>query len=417
MKYELAKIENIKLAQVRFGKTVRKTPLQYNDRLSELFQTNLWLKREDLQEVRSFKIRGAYNKISSLNPKEQKKGVVCSSAGNHAQGVAKSCNLLKMNGVIFMPTITPRQKIEQVNMFGGQYVEVILEGDTYDDSHEAAKKYCAEHDKTFIHPFDDPLVIEGQATLAYEILEQTEEKIDSIIIPIGGGGLISGVLSVFKQLSPETKVIGVEPLGAPSMSTSLEKNEITTLDKIDPFVDGASVKKVGNISFQLCQKYLDEILLIPEGKICQSILNMYNKDAIVVEPAGAISVAALELHHEKFKNQNVICLICGSNNDISRMSEIKEKALLYRNLKHYFLIKLPQRAGALKEFLVDVLGPNDDITHFEYTKKHYKETGVAIVGIELKNGRDLDGLIERMKTRGFFSDYLNDKNDIRQILI
>ena len=201
------------------------------------------------------------------------------------------------------------------------------------------------------------------------------------------------------------------------MSTSLEKNEITTLDKIDPFVDGASVKKVGNISFQLCQKYLDEILLVPEGKICQSILNMYNKDAIVVEPAGAISVAALELHREKFKNQNIVCLICGSNNDISRMSEIKEKALLYRNLKHYFLIKLPQRAGALKEFLVDVLGPNDDITHFEYTKKHYKETGVAIVGIELKNGFDLDGLIERMKSRGFFSDYLNDKNDIRQILI
>ncbi len=417
MKYDLAKIENIKSAQRRIKKTVVKTPLQYNERLSKLTNTNLWLKRDDLQEVRSFKIRGAYNKISSLNKEEQKKGVVCSSAGNHAQGVAKSCNLLQMNGVIFMPTITPRQKIEQVNMFGGKYVRVVLEGDTYDDSYEAAIKYCNENNKTFIHPFDDQVVIEGQATLAYEILEQSKEKIDSIIVPIGGGGLISGVLSVFKQLSPETKVIGVEPLGAPSMSTSLEKNKVIRLHKIDPFVDGASVKKVGNISFQLCQKYLDEILLIPEGKICQTILNMYNKDAVVVEPAGAISVAALELYQDKFLNQNVVCLICGSNNDISRMSEIKEKALLYRNLKHYFLIKLPQRAGALKEFLVDVLGPNDDITHFEYTKKHYKETGVAIVGIELQKGSDLEGLIDRMKTRGFFSDYLNNKNDIRQILI
>ena len=417
MKYQLTDIENVKKASHRLKETVRKTPLQYNERIGQLTKTKLWLKREDLQEVRSFKIRGAYNKISSLNNNERNKGVVCSSAGNHAQGVAKSCNLLKIEGVIFMPTITPRQKIEQVNMFGGKYVKVILDGDTYDDAYEAAKKYCNKNNKTFIHPFDDESVIEGQATLALEILEQANEKIDAIIVPVGGGGLISGVLSVFKQLSPETKIIGVEPEGAPSMSKSLTNNTVTSLDKIDPFVDGASVKRVGEISYNLCQKYLDEMLLVPEGKICQTILNMYNKDAIVVEPAGAISVAALELYQDKFINQHVVCLICGSNNDISRMSEIKEKALLYRNLKHYFLIKLPQRAGALKEFLADVLGPNDDITHFEYTKKHYKETGVAIVGIEVQKANELDGLIERMKARGFFSDYLNNKEDVRQILI
>ena len=417
MKYQLTDIENVKKASHRLKETVRKTPLQYNERLSQLTTTKLWLKREDLQEVRSFKIRGAYNKISSLNNNERNKGVVCSSAGNHAQGVAKSCNLLKIEGVIFMPTITPRQKIEQVNMFGGKYVKVILDGDTYDDAYEAAKKYCNKNNKTFIHPFDDESVIEGQATLALEILEQANEKIDAIIVPVGGGGLISGILSVFKQLSPETKIIGVEPEGAPSMSKSLSNNTVTSLDKIDPFVDGASVKRVGEISYNLCQKYLDEMLLVPEVKICQTILNMYNKDAIVVEPAGAISVAALEHYQYKFTNQHVVCLICGSNNDISRMSEIKEKALLYRNLKHYFLIKLPQRAGALKEFLADVLGPNDDITHFEYTKKHYKETGVAIVGIELQKANELDGLIERMKARGFFSDYLNNKEDVRQILI
>ena len=417
MKYQLTEIENVKKASHRLKETVRKTPFQYNERLSQLTKTKLWLKREDLQEVRSFKIRGAYNKISSLNNNERNKGVVCSSAGNHAQGVAKSCNLLKIEGVIFMPTITPRQKIEQVNMFGGKYVKVILDGDTYDDAYEAAKKYCNKNNKTFIHPFDDESVIEGQATLALEILEQANEKIDAIIVPVGGGGLISGVLSVFKQLSPETKIIGVEPKGAPSMSKSLTNNTVTSLDKIDPFVDGASVKRVGEISYNLCQEYLDEMLLVPEGKICQTILNMYNKDAIVVEPAGAISVAALELYQYKFINQHVVCLICGSNNDISRMSEIKEKALLYRNLKHYFLIKLPQRAGALKEFLADVLGPNDDITHFEYTKKHYKETGVAIVGIEVQKANELDGLIERMKARGFFSDYLNNKEDVRQILI
>ena len=417
MKAEPIDIKKIELANKILSEVVLETELQLNLRHSEKFNCSVWFKREDLQKVRSFKIRGAFNKISSLCDNDKLKGVVCSSAGNHAQGVALSCNKLQIDGVIYMPTITPKQKVEQVKMFGGKYVKVILQGDTYDDAYVAAKNYCELENKCFIHPFDDLKVIEGQATLALETLKQSKNKIDYIFVPIGGGGLISGVISVFKQLSPETKIIGVEPAGAPSMKISLENNKIETLSKIDPFVDGAAVKKVGRISFSFCQQYLDDIILVPEGKICQTILDMYNKDAIVVEPAGAISIAALDYYKENIKEKNVVSLICGSNNDITRMSEIKEKALLFGNLKHYFVIKLPQRAGALKEFLTEILGPNDDITHFEYTKKNYREKGHAVVGLEIKNEKDLIPLIERMKANGFYDEYLNNKESLGQILI
>ena len=417
MELELLALSNSEKAKENLQKVVIESELQKSQRYSSLFNSSISLKREDLQKVRSFKIRGAFNKISSLNKKEKLDGVVCSSAGNHAQGVAQSCNQLQINGVIYMPMITPKQKVAQVKMFGGPFIEVRLHGDTYDDSYEAALDYCIQSKKHFIHPFDDKAVIEGQATLALEIIKQTKKEIDYIFVPIGGGGLVSGVLSVFKQLSPHTKVIGVEPMGAPSMYKSLEKKSIQKLNKIDPFVDGAAVKKVGEIAYALCGKYLDDVILVPEGHICQTILDMYNKDAIVVEPAGAIAIAALDFYKEKIKNKEVVCLLCGSNNDITRMSEIKEKALLYADLKHYFLIKLPQRAGALKEFLTEILGPKDDITHFEYTKKSYRETGTAIVGIECLDKNQLPRLIKKMKERGFFSDYLNDKDDIRQMLL
>ncbi|MBM77954.1 MAG: threonine dehydratase [Crocinitomicaceae bacterium] len=417
MKFKPIEIKAIELAKKKLQDVVLETELQYNARYSDALKSSIWFKREDLQKVRSFKIRGAYNKISSLNNEDKLKGVVCSSAGNHAQGVALSCNKLQIDGVIYMPTITPNQKIEQVKMFGGKFIEVRLEGDTYDDAFSAAKKYCELENKCFIHPFDDLKVIEGQATLALETICQSKNKIDYIFVPIGGGGLISGIISVFKQLSPETKIIGIEPSGAPSMKTSLEKNTIVTLSKIDPFVDGAAVKKVGEISFSFCKQFLDDIILVPEGKICQTILDMYNKDAIVVEPAGAIAIAGLDYYKDEIKNKNVVCLVCGSNNDITRMSEIKEKALLFGNLKHYFVIKLPQRAGALKEFLTEILGPNDDITHFEYTKKNYREKGHAVVGLEIKNEKDLIPLIERMKANGFYDEYLNNKESLGQILV
>mgnify|MGYP003636052576 FL=1 len=316
-----------------------------------------------------------------------------------------------------MPSPTPNQKINQVKMFGEEFIEIVIEGDTFDDAFHAAKLECDAKNKTFIHPFNDEKVIEGQATVGLEILEQTNRKIDYVFVPIGGGGLSSGLSSVFKNLSPETKIIGVEPEGAPSMLTSLNNNKNTFLEKIDPFVDGAAVKKVGDLNFAICQQNLEKVITVPEGKICQTILDLYNKDAIVVEPAGALSVSALDFFADEIKGKNVVCVISGSNNDITRTEEIKERAMLFANLKHYFIVKFPQRAGALKEFVAEILGPNDDITHFEYTKKNNRANGAAVVGLELKSSKDLQPLIQRMKANNFFGDYLNDKPDLFDFLV
>ena len=316
-----------------------------------------------------------------------------------------------------MPSPTPNQKINQVKMFGENFIEVVIEGDTFDDAFDAAKQACDAKNKIFIHPFNDEKVIEGQATVGLEILTQTTKKIDYVFVAIGGGGLSSGLSTVFKNLSPETKIIGVEPEGAPSMLTSLRSNKITTLEKIDSFIDGAAVKRVGDLNFAICQQNLTEVITVPEGKVCQIILDLYNKDAIVVEPAGALSIAALDSFREEIKGKTVVCIVSGSNNDITRTAEIKERAMLYANLKHYFIVKFPQRAGALKEFVAEILGPNDDITHFEYTKKNNRTNGAAVVGLELKSAKDLAPLILRMKEKNFFGDYLNDKPDLFQFLV
>ena len=413
----LLDLSTIEAAAKRVGQAAVPTPLEYNKRLSELYDANILVKREDLQPVRSFKIRGAYNKVSLLNKTAREKGVVCSSAGNHAQGVAYACRHHNIHGTIFMPSPTPQQKVSQVAMFGGDKVTIKLVGDTYDDCYEAAKEYVAETGKTFIHPFDDPDVIAGQATMALEILEQATEPIDYIIVPIGGGGLISGIISVFKQKSPHTKFIGVEPKGAPSMYQSLQEKKRIRLDSIDVFVDGAAVKTIGEYGFDYCTQYLEDLVLVDEGEICQNILNMYTYDAIVVEPAGAMSVSALSHLPADIKGKNVICLVCGGNNDITRMAEIKERALLFNSLKHYFVVRFPQRAGALKEFVQDILGPTDDITFFEYSKKSARARGPAVVGIQIKSIEDFKPLLNRMKEKGFFGDYLNNKPDLFQFLI
>jgi len=410
-------LENVNKAASLLRDVVLETPLQKNLFLSEKFEANILFKREDLQEVRSYKIRGAYHKISSLTASELNQGVVCASAGNHAQGVAYSCKLKQIKGVIFMPTPTPNQKIEQVKMFGGDYVELVLTGDTYDDAYEAAMYYCTENKMSFVHPFHDIKVIEGQATIALEILAQSKKTIDYLFLPVGGGGLAAGVSSLFKELSPNTKIIGIEPKGAPSMSTSLKNGVNTKIENIDKFIDGASVQKVGDINFEICKENLDEMVTVHEGKVCQTILDLYNKNAIVVEPAGALTTAVLDQFSDEIKGKNVVCLISGSNNDITRTEEIKERALLYSGHKHYFIIKFPQRAGALREFLNDILGPNDDITHFEYSKKHNRDSGPAIVGLELLNHKDLGKLIQKMKTKKFFGEYLNDKPDLFQVLV
>ncbi len=411
------KLEDIQKAATTIKEVVMVTPLMESVRCSKRYNANIVLKREDLQRVRSYKIRGAFNKISSLTKQELEKGVVCASAGNHAQGVAFACNHLRIYGTIYMPSVTPKQKIEQTKMFGGEYVKVILKGDTYDDSSKAAIEECKTKGKTFVHPFDDPKTIEGQGTIGLEIIDQAKEPIDYIFVPIGGGGLASGLCAVIKALSPQTKIIGVEPQGAPSMYTSIQNNKNTEILQIDKFVDGAAVQKVGNLNFEICKTHLSDMITVPEGLVCQTILDLYNRDAIVVEPAGALTLAALESYKDEIKGKNVVCIISGSNNDITRTAEIKERALLYADLKHYFIIRFPQRAGALKQFVVEVLGENDDITHFEYSKKSSRENGPAVVGIELKDKKDLQPLISRMKKLNFYGDYLNDKPDLFQFLI
>lgn len=410
-------IKNIKAAADTIKNVSAVTPLSPNVRYSNTYQANVLFKREDLQQVRSYKIRGAYNKISSLTKEEAENGVVCASAGNHAQGVALSCKLLEIKGTIFMPAPTPNQKVEQVKMFGGDYVTIVLEGDTFDDAYHLAIADCKKLSKTFIHPFDDEKVIEGQATVGLEIIAQSKAPIDYIFIPVGGGGLAAGLSTVFKQLSPKTKIIGVEPEGAPSMTVSIQKNKNIELEHIEKFIDGAAVKRVGDITFPICKENLDDTIIVPEGKVCETILELYNKDAIVVEPAGALSISALDFYADAIKGKHVVCVVSGSNNDITRTSEIKERALLYANLKHYFIVKFPQRAGALKEFVVDILGENDDITYFQYAKKTNRENGSAVVGVQLKSVSDLEPLISKMKQHKFYGDYLNDKPDLFQFLV
>lgn len=410
-------LEKIYKAQHNIKGVVEQTPLVYMQNFSERYGAKVFFKREDAQIVRSYKIRGAYNKIQGLTKEELKNGIVCASAGNHAQGVAYACQKLKVKGIIFMPVTTPHQKIDQVKMFGREFVDVRLFGDSFDDSQKAANEFCKAENSTFVHPFDDLDVIAGQGTVGLEILSDSSKHIDYLFLPVGGGGLASGVSRVFKSLSPKTKIIGVEPKGAPSLTTSLKKGENTTLSEIEKFVDGAAVKRMGDLTFEFCKDLLDDTDTICEGLICSTILKVYNENALVVEPAGALSIAALEKHKDQIKGKTVVCIVSGGNNDITRMEEMKERALLYEGLKHYFIIKFPQRAGALKEFVVDVLGSSDDIAYFEYTKKHNRDKGPAVVGIELDKKEDFEPLVTRMKEKGFLGEYLNENPQLFQFLI
>ncbi len=409
-------VDNIFQAAERLRKVALHTPLQVNLNLSERYEANILLKREDLQIVRSYKIRGAYNKMAQLADDEKAKGVVCASAGNHAQGVAYACRLMSIKGTIFMPTTTPNQKVKQVKMFGKEMVDVQLVGDSFDDAYAASLKFCEENNATFVHPFDDLKVMEGQGTVGLEIFKDADVKIDYLLLAIGGGGLASGVSCVFRQLSPHTRIIGVEPTGAPAMKKSLESGAVIALETVDKFVDGAAVKRVGDLTFEICRENLEKILLVPEGKVCSTILQLYNEEAIVAEPAGALTIAALDFIKDEIKGKNVVCLVSGGNNDITRTEEIKERSLLYEGLKHYFIIRFPQRAGALREFLT-ALGPDDDITHFEYVKKTSREQGPALVGIELKNKDEFEPLLERMKQTRIPYEYINDRQDLFQFLV
>lgn len=410
-------LKDIMTAEHTLNDILVPTPLMKNRNLSDKYEANVLLKREDLQMVRSYKIRGAYNKIKSLTPEEIKRGIICASAGNHAQGVAYSCSKLDIRGKIFMPVTTPKQKINQVKMFGGKSIEVVLTGDTFDQANTAAIAACEQNNMVFIPPFNDPKIIEGQATVGLEIIQEAKMKIDYIFVPIGGGGLASGVGSFYKQMSPKTKIIGVEPAGAAGMKKSMDAGEVTELAEVDKFVDGAAVQRVGELTYQICREVLDDIIVVPEGKICTTILNLYNFDAIVVEPAGALSMSALDFYKDEIKGKNVVCVVSGSNNDITRMEDIKERSLLYEGLKHYFVVRFPQRAGALQNFVSNALGPHDDITYFEYKKKNNREKGPALVGIEIQHPDDFEGLVERMKEQGILYEYLNNNPNLFEFLI
>lgn len=403
-------------AAERLEGTVLHTPLEFNERLSEKYQAEIYLKREDKQLVRSYKLRGAFNMMSQIPAELIQNGVVCASAGNHAQGVAYSCKKLKIKGTIFMPEITPKQKVSQTTLFGNGWIDIVLVGDTFDDCLAEALRFTEENQMTFVPPFDHYHVIEGQGTVGVEILEDLPNT-DVVIMPIGGGGLASGTGTYLKQQRPNILLIGVEPEGAPSMEAAFKAGRPIKLDQINRFIDGAAVKSVGLLTYPICRELLDQILLIPEGKVCTSILKLYNEDAIVAEPAGALAVASLDLCAEQIKGKKVVCIISGGNNDIERMQEIKEKSLLFEGLKHYFIVRFPQRPGALKLFVNEVLGPFDDITRFEFIKKTERESGPALVGIELKDREDYTGLLQRMKAFKFDIIELNQDQTLFEYLV
>ena len=410
-------VEDVKKASDVLAEILEPTPFQRNNNLSDVYGAEVYLKREDLQMVRSYKIRGAYNKIRSIAPEVLKYGIVCASAGNHAQGVAFSCNKLQIMGSIYMPVTTPKQKIEQVRMFGKEYIDIVLVGDTFDAANSAAIDYAKKSGKTFIPPFDDEKIIEGQGTIGYEILSQSKQPLDYIFVPIGGGGLASGLGSFIKQMSPETKIIGVEPAGAPCMKAAIENGDVVELEHIDKFIDGAAVKKAGKKTYEICKEVLDDIITVPEGAVCTTIIQLYNKSAIVVEPAGALSISAMRFYADQIKGKRVACIVSGSNNDITRMEEIREKSLIYEGLKHYFIVSFPQKSGALLSFIRDIIGPTDNLVYIQYIRKTNKEEGPALIGIEVAAKEDFKALMRRMDAHNFNYEYINENNKLFEILI
>ncbi|MFV5937969.1 threonine ammonia-lyase IlvA [Mammaliicoccus sciuri] len=412
--------EDIEEAFLKLKDTVKQTPLEKDMYLSQKFDCNVYLKREDLQWVRSFKLRGAYYAINQLTDEERANGVSCASAGNHAQGIAFTAKQLEIKAVIFMPVTTPAQKINQVKFFGGEFVQIELIGDTFDDCLKHALDYTEQFGLSFIDPFDNINTIAGQGTIAKEIVDYAEEediKFDYCFAAIGGGGLISGVGTYLKDTMPTTQVIGVEPLGASSMAQSVKADKIVTLTDIDKFVDGASVGKVGQLTFEISKNVVDDFVAVDEGEVCSTILDMYSKQAIIAEPAGALSVTALNHYKNEIKGKYVICIVSGGNNDINRMKEIEERSLLFEDMKHYFIVNFPQRPGALREFVNEVLGPNDDITKFEYLKKSSQNTGSVIIGIQLKDHNDLDQLYKNVSEFDPKYIYINKNKMLYSLLI
>lgn len=391
---------DVQLAQARISATIAPTPLQYCPRLSHLTGAEIYLKREDLQDVRSYKIRGAVNAISQLSDAQRAAGIVAASAGNHAQGVAFACRSMGIPGRIYVPAATPKQKRDRIKVHGGNMVELVVTGANFDEASAAAHDYAEETGATIIEPFAARDTIVGQGTVAAEILSQLSamgKSPDTVIVPVGGGGLISGILSYLADMSPRTAVVGVEPAGAPSLNAALKAEKPVTLDAVDPFVDGAAVKRIGDINYQIIEKNLGRLhpIVVSEGAVCTEMIELYQNEGIIAEPAGALSVTALS-ELKLGTNDIVVCIISGGNNDLLRYAEVVERSLVHRGLKHYFLVNFPQEPGQLRSFLSDILGPDDDITLFEYLKRNNRETGTALIGLQLGRASDFDGLVERM---------------------
>jgi len=388
---------DVAAAAERFAGVIPPSPLQRNERLSVRHDLDVWLKREDLNTVRSYKGRGAFNFVSGLSAAQRETGVVCASAGNHGQGVAFACAALGVRSRVYLPRTTPRQKRDRVAQLGGRFVQVVVEGDTYDDAAAAAHAYAARTGTTLIPAFDDPRTIAGQGTVVREAVSQLGRAPDAVVVPVGGGGLLAGTLAWLADGHPDTPVIGAEPAGAASMAHALAEGAPAPLARLDPFVDGAAVRQVGRHTFAVAQKYRPDLVAVPEGRICVEMLDMYQSDGIIAEPAGALAAAALA-DLSLPPGSTVVCILSGGNNDVSRYAEIVERALIFEGRKHYFLVEFPQEPGALRRFLDDVLGPDDDITLFEYVKRNNRETGPALVGIELGAPENLEAMLKRMQT-------------------
>jgi threonine dehydratase len=388
--------DEVRAASGRLAGVADRTPLQLNARLSAATGAHVWLKREDLQLGRSYKVRGAYNLISQLHAAERAAGAVCASAGNHGQGVAIACRALGVHGRVYVPGTTPRQKRQRILALGGSWVTLVVEGDTYDAAARAAEDYASVTGATLVPAFDAEATIVGQATLAVEVLDQLGSVPDTVVVPVGGGGLLAGVGAWFAEMSPGTRLVGVEPAGAPSMAAALAAGHPVELSQMDTFVDGAAVQRVGDVTFPMVRDCGAEMVSVPEGLICTEMLDLYQIDGVIAEPAGALATAALSGLVDVKPGSTVVCLLTGGNNDVSRYAEVIERSLLHQGLKHYFLVEFPQEPGALRRFLDDVLGPDDDIVLFEYVKRDNRETGAALTGIELGSPHGLPGLLDRI---------------------
>jgi threonine dehydratase len=388
---------DVTAAAGRFAGVIPPSPLQRNERLSARHDLDVWLKREDLNTVRSYKGRGAVNFVSGLSAEQRAAGVVCASAGNHGQGVAFACAALGVHSRVYLPRTTPRQKRDRVAGLGGRFVQVVVEGDSYDDAAAAAHSYATETGTTLIPAFDDPRTIAGQGTVVREVVSQLGRAPDAVVVPVGGGGLLAGTLAWLSAEHPAVRVVGAEPAGAASMAYALEQGRPAPLAHVDPFVDGAAVRQVGRHTYALAAAFRPELVAVPEGQICVEMLDLYQSDGIISEPAGALASAALR-DLSLPPGATVVCILSGGNNDVSRYAEIVERALIFEGRKHYFLVEFAQEPGALRRFLDDVLGPDDDITLFEYVKRNNRETGPALVGIELGSPENLEPMLKRMQT-------------------